>query len=279
MAILWFRPMATSVLCAFWWFVGAAHLLLVVLMIRRGLRRTFPTFFTYVLFQVVGFLAEILSRQLSYSAYFYVYWAAGVIGVGLGFAVIQEIFSNVFRPYDSLRELGGILFKWAALVLVLVAVVSAAGGAQGAGPRLIQTILVLDRSVRVMQCGLVLFLFLFSGYLALSHRAHVFGIALGFGIFAAVDLLLMTLRVAFPGFAAVPMSLLKSGASCLACGMWIWYLSSPEPRRVVVDQRARSQEWNFALGALSTSEESFLPMIENAVERVLQRRESGVHNS
>ena len=41
----------------------------------------------------------------------------------LAFAVLREIFVQIFRPYESLREFGNILFRWAALVLILIGVV------------------------------------------------------------------------------------------------------------------------------------------------------------
>ena len=42
-----------------------------------------------------------------------------------GFKVIHEIFLNVFRPYQYLKDLGTLLFKWAGVVLLLVSVVVA----------------------------------------------------------------------------------------------------------------------------------------------------------
>ena len=53
-------------------------------------------------------------------------------------------------------------------------------------------ILLADRSVRLMQCGLVFFLLLFSEYLGISRRSLLFGISLGFGFFAAVNMLVAT---------------------------------------------------------------------------------------
>ena len=53
-------------------------------------------------------------------------------------------------------------------------------------------IYLVERSVRMMQCGLVFFMLLFSEYLGISRRNVVFGIAVGFGFFAAVNMLVMT---------------------------------------------------------------------------------------
>ncbi|MFB3814629.1 MAG: hypothetical protein ACE14L_11000 [Terriglobales bacterium] len=258
-----------------WLLAPAVQVYLIVVMKRRGLHREFPIFFGYTVFQILSFVLQFAARHASsYTTYFFVYWVTAVIGVGIAFAVVHEIFDQVFRPYDSLRELGGILFKWAALVLVLVAMVSAAGGPQPGSQRVMATVLLLDRTVRVMQCGLVLFLFLFSGFVGLSKRSHIFGIALGFGIFAAIDLSMVTLRSAFGVLGNEQFSLLKSLAYNLSCGLWLWYLRAPEPERVVIDQRARGRDWNLALGTIAQPQESFLPMIETMVERVLERREA-----
>jgi len=51
--------------------------------------------------------------------------------VVLGFKVIHEVFLDVFRPYHTLRDLGSVLFKWAGLVMLMVACVVAASTPSG----------------------------------------------------------------------------------------------------------------------------------------------------
>jgi hypothetical protein len=196
-----------------------------------------------------------------------------LITLGLEFSVLREIFHGIFRPYDSLRELGGVLFKWAAMVLALVAIVCAATGPVDG--RAVQMIVTLERSLRVMQVGLVLFLFLFAGHVGLSARSHVFGLALGFGIYAAVQLGVATLWAVWGAAEHSQLNLLNSIAYNIACLVWLQYLRAPEPQRLPIDYRARSMDWNLALQSINQpSQESFLPMVEDAVERVLQKRES-----
>ena len=43
-----------------------------------------------------------------------------------------------------------------------------------------------------MQCGLVFFMLLFSEYLGISRRSFLFGTSLGFGLFAAINMLVVT---------------------------------------------------------------------------------------
>ena len=86
-----------------------------------------------------------------------------------------------------LRDLSVILFRWSALVILLVAGMWAVtSGHPAQDGSITNAILLAGRSVRLMQCGLVFFLLLFSEYLGISRRNLLFGIALGFGLFASV---------------------------------------------------------------------------------------------
>ena len=49
------------------------------------------------------------------------YWGGQAISVAFGFGVIHEVFIDVFRAFHTLRDLGTVLFKWAGLVMLLVA--------------------------------------------------------------------------------------------------------------------------------------------------------------
>jgi hypothetical protein len=150
----------------------------------------------------------------------------------------------------------------------------------GAYGRFTQIMLVLERSVYVMQIGIVLFLFLFSGMVGLTSRSHIFGVALGFGVFAAGNLLYFTVLSALGGSSgAMAFTLLKAFSYNAACIIWLSYLRSPDPVRIPSVQPARSMELHLALQTAGQStHENFMPMIEGLVERVLEKRQNNGAN-
>jgi hypothetical protein len=261
------------------WFAGPVlQLVLAAVIFRRGLRRQFPIFFIYTLAQPVAFLPQFVFYRISYAAYFWSYWVISFSTVVLGFLVMREVFVNLLRPYDSLRELGDVLFRWAGVVLVMVAVVSAASGSASVLSRTTVAILALERSVRVMQCGLVLFMLLFSSHLGLNARHHVFGLALGFGVFAAVELIIVTLPAMFGIGQSLGFTIVKSATYLLCVGLWFYYLSRPEPERLPIEARVQTHHWDVALAGIQNPipQDSFMNAVEDAVERVLSRRESEI---
>src|SRR4030088_1157164 len=174
---------------ALWIAHPVLELFLVGLMFWRRLHRTFPVFFSYIVFQVVTFSVLFpIYRSGSSMAYFYAYWISSAISLAIGFKVIHEIFLDILRPYPNLKDLGTLLFKWAALVMLLVAIVVTAASQSGNDTPLGVAVVIVQRCVRVIQCGLIMFLLFFSGHLGVSRTQHSFGIALGFGSFASVEL-------------------------------------------------------------------------------------------
>jgi hypothetical protein len=91
-----------------------------LLMLRRGQFRQFKFFFAYVVAQILTF-AMVFPFRDHYSTLFYLSWLSTAISVALGFKVIHEAFLDAFRPFHTLRDLGTVLFKWAGLVMLLVA--------------------------------------------------------------------------------------------------------------------------------------------------------------
>src|SRR5208283_2777088 len=154
-----------------WLSVPALQLGVLVAMYRRGLQRDYPYFFNYTILQVFGEPILFILQKQSYALYFYGYWFSVTLSALLSFAVLYEIFQNAFRPYEALRDLGVILFRWSALVILLVAGMWAVTSSHPAQEGSITNALLLaQRSVRLMQCGLVFFPFLFSEYLGISLR-------------------------------------------------------------------------------------------------------------
>ena len=72
------------------------------------------------------------------------------------------------------------------VVMLLVSVVVAFSNSFDHYP-LVHAVTTLQRSVRVVQLGLILFMLLFSRFLGVSRKQVSFGISLGFGLFAGVE--------------------------------------------------------------------------------------------
>ena len=148
-------------------------------MLRRGLLRHFKYFFGYIVTQLASF-AIVFPAYVwrSYDAAFYLYWLTTAISVAFGFLVIHEVFVDVFRFFHTLRDLGTVLFKWAGLVMLLVAgVVSVSTNSTEMTPWM-QAIITSQRCVRILQVGMILFLLFFAHYLGVSRKQYSFGIAL-----------------------------------------------------------------------------------------------------
>jgi hypothetical protein len=232
-------------------------------MFRRKLQRTFPVFFAYIVFQILSFcvlfpLNTWGSYQTVYKTYFYLYWACSAINLVLGFMIIHEVFLDVFRPYHTLKDLGSVMFKWAALVMLLVAfVVAASNSGQDMEP-ILQAITTIQRCVRVAQCGLVLFLMVFSGYLGVSWRQQSFG-----GPLSQVSVHVFNL-VAYN----------------LAILVWFAYAFRENPARTPEAHLFAPQRWERSLSDLQAPAQgdSLIPMFESMVDRALSRTQGDYPN-
>ena len=152
------------------------------LMLQRGLLRNFKFFFAYVLTQLVTFAVVFPAFVWhGYDSLFLLYWCCNAISVTFGFLVIHEVFVDVFRMFHTLRDLGTVLFKWAGLVMLLVAAVVSVSTNSSDLPPIMQAIVTLQRCVRMIQVGMVMFLLFFAQYVGVSRRQYSFGVALGFG--------------------------------------------------------------------------------------------------
>ncbi len=252
---------------------------------NRKLRSEFPIFFRYTALYIGIFLFESVCSVVfcrSY-AYFYMYWAITGVTMILEFAVMYELLVNALKPYSALIDLGKMLFRWAAVFLILAALLTAFATADSGGNKLVAAINLLQRSVRLMQCGLLLLFFGFERRLGLSWRTHSMSIALGLGVYAAVDLITSYLSVRIPGLVG-EFGVVANTVYLGATVFWAFSLAQTEPaRKNVLDSPSRLifQRWNEALvsyghrGELAmakSSVESFLPGVEQTVERILARK-------
>ena len=257
----------------FWFAAPLLQAGVLVCMFRRGLHRDYPFFFNYTILQVISVPILALINPYSYKLYYYAYYVNVGLSILLSFAVLQEIFQDAFRPYEALRDLGVILFRWSALVVLLVGVMWAISVAHRPDYNRVQDVMLLaDRGLRLMQCGLVFFLLLFSEYLGIPHRSLLFGISLGFGFFAAVNMLVIT-GASHRGVLHATLSQINSAAYLIAVIIWFGYTLVAEPSRSRVADAVllRSKDWNSALqdARVPLTEDSLLDNMDRTVERLL----------
>jgi hypothetical protein len=254
-----------------------------IAMVRRGLHRDYPYFFNYTILQVVSVPVLYIIYTRSYPVFFYAYYVNIALSVLISFAVLQEIFKDAFRPYEALRDLSVILFRWSALVVLLVGVMVAinTNQAKSENGAIVDAILLAERSVRLMQCGLVFFLLLFSEYLGISRRSLLFGISLGFGFFAAINMLVATGMTHRGVLHQSTLRHINSEAYLVAVVIWLGYTLAAAPSESkVADVALRTKDWNSALedARVQPGADSLLDTMDRTVERLLYPREESKIN-
>jgi len=109
---------------------------------------------------------------------------------------------------------------------------------------------VIDRTVSIVQFGLLLFLLILSRFLRFNWRSYAFGIALGLGVFAALKLVNWTVSMEFAGADALEFFNLFMMAAYHCCVLfWVVTLLLPQPQRIPVSSVSsiNIDHWNNAL--------------------------------
>lgn len=262
----------TTLLYALWIVQPVLAAAVAIVMLRRGQHRVFKYFFAYIVTQVLTFVVAFPVYRYNYSAYFYVSSFATAVSVALGFMVIYEAFLDVFRPFHTLRDLGTVLFKWAGLVMLLVAGVVSVSTKSSDTAVWVDAILTAQRCVRIVQVGMVLFLLIFARYLGVSRRQHSFGIALGFGAFAVVELGVIAVLAGYR-LSELALSVVNVGAYDGAVLVWLGYMLAKSPAREAGSAMLRPQRWEQGLTDIHhpLPADSLIPMFEGMVDRALSR--------
>ena len=244
-----------------WHYLWLAPHILQVLIVSaitgRKLVKNFPIFLTYTAYQaVIGLVLFVLDHHSGVTAE--EYWAAHLgflcLSVVLRFAVIYEVFANIFRQYEALARLSALLMRWAfALLLLLAVLVTAFAPSADDLPRLAFAIHALELGVNIMQAGLVMFLFMFSSYFRVPLKSYLFGIAGGVGLFAAVSLVSQAIGLASgPAAGTYILDFVTMAAYHCSVVIWLAYLLLPESqgRAVATMPNHDLEEWNHELQRL-----------------------------
>ena len=265
------------------------HLLCVYFLYRRKLLSQFKFFASFLVFQalksVVLFCCLKISGTTNSWLYFSGYWVATALADIATIPVLYEIFCAAFKPFAGLQDLARFAFKWAAgaiLLIGLLVFMTTPTQVGGQSHWIMTCVGDFERIVRVMECSLLLFLFMGSQHLGVRWRNRVLGFSFGFGIEAFFELLVYS-ALANAHISARPRLLhLVPMVYYFSLLIWVAYLVQPEPAREALHIPVSSPllRWNevaLALGhsggqvAINSSAEPFMPSVERMVEQVMQK--------
>jgi hypothetical protein len=191
-------------------------------------------------------------QRHSYSSYYWGYWTSITLSALVSAAVLYEIARAPFSRGARLSHRTAVVFitlvsmmAAVAAVVAVVVVMWAITSSHSANSidGLTNAILLEQRSVRLLQCGLALLLMISWKSLRMPRRDPVFGIMLGFGVFAIVSMMLAAAvsRGTFVHISTVHIStlrLINSVAYLVACVIWlVSVLRAPA--------QTRWAEWHF----------------------------------
>jgi hypothetical protein len=271
-----------------WFSAPFLQLFCVYFLYRRKLLRQFAFFASYLLLLTfLNAIRFVCYREFGLSSwtYYSVYWIGTALANLAVIAVLYEIFCAAFKPFTGLQDLARIAFKWAAGSIFCIGLVvflsNAAGNAGAPHHWLSASVHDFERIVGIMECALLIFLYIGSQHLGLSMKNRVFGFALGFGFETIIKLVVyIALITSHPSKIPFWSQFLPMGyyASLL---IWVGYLLKPELSRESLHIPVTSPllRWNEIALQLGHSggqvallnPEPFMPQVERIVEQVLQK--------
>ena len=215
-------------------------------MLYRRAFRIFPYLAIYLCVQAVSVSASVtlmyfrrathLDLTQAYNLFYWHYWVSSVVELVLRVLIVYSVFAELMRPFSGLRRAGRLVFIWASVVSSVVAL------ALLAGPQVLSSSEALNEVLSRLQqgfsvlliCLLVLVCFA-SRPLGLTFRSHLFGVCLGLGITATVELIQMAWSVTSSGHSIYsPIYLFASTGFCVALLVWGTYFALPEPKRQMI---------------------------------------------
>ncbi|MBV9573285.1 MAG: hypothetical protein JOY93_04475 [Acidobacteriales bacterium] len=217
---------------ALWYYLWIAphafQALILPAMLYHRLHRRYPAFFTYTAFAIVEFLWFFLVARFQPAGYLRGYSIDLLVSTILRFAVLCEVIVNLFGDYKSLRRVGKRLMAGGLAVFFVAATLLAVFVPGQNSDHSWWSVFVMDRTASILQCGLLLLLFLFSRYIGLSWRSPAFGIALGLGVFACVEFAISAIRAQFGSAQRIPLDLTSMLTYHFCVLIWLFYTWMPE---------------------------------------------------
>jgi hypothetical protein len=241
---------ATAVQYALWILQPLLQCVVAIAMINRGLWNKIPVFWSYTVFHVLLAIASYLASQISYSAYFDVYWGAECLDMLLTFMIIQELFRLIFGSYDPIGILSRRLFQWTAIVMVGTSIGIGVFGGHGSESPRVDAFIAMQRSVQILEIGTLFVLIVVCRIFGIVWQRFAFGIVVGLGFALSAGTVVAALRTWMGSAGDGIYVSLEPIAYTLATAIWAFYAVSrdrePAPSSSK-ELRTKLGEWNHVL--------------------------------
>lgn len=176
-----------------------------------------------------------ISKAAAYNIYLATYWPMCVIQAILMVMLVYGIYSFALAPFEPLKKLGTIIFRWIAAISIAVSVGVAVGPHMFAGSQLANMVGQMQQTASVLTLCLLIFVCIALKPLGLTTRSRAFGASVGLGILAATQLIQAAWLPTSMALRIYSILNFYSGlGACAALLVWGAYFAFPEPERSMV---------------------------------------------
>jgi hypothetical protein len=231
------------------WLAGLAlQALLATVLVVKKVWAKFPMFTAYVLY-TLGETGALFAIYRKPSLYFSAYVVGESVSVILGLALVYEVFARLLSMHPALRRLAWLSFRAAMVLLVLFAGAVVYARTPSGDNGVAAVLLLTEEAARILEVGLITFLFLFSSVFGLHWRQSVFGITLGLGIPAVGELMAVTIAPHVGPAARQSLNLAHLVAFDFGLLLWLSYALMPErlTSNTELPKQAQLEQWNRAV--------------------------------
>jgi len=223
---------------------------ILLLIWRRGVMRDFAMLAAFLSVEALHvavtipmmFFRKSLGIPLheAYTVLFVSYWVYFIAESVFLIAVIYTVFRLAMRPLVGLHNIGKVVFRWVAGVSLLLSLAFAVGphlvlSGSTAAARYANISGQLEQGISVLILCLLLFVCFSVKPLGLTYRSHIFGVSLGLGVYATVQLVEAAWLATTQATSVYsPVYLFTTVGGCVAFLVWGTYFAMPEPKRGMV---------------------------------------------
>jgi hypothetical protein len=216
---------------------------LLLLMWNRKAIREFPMLAAFIICRSVSgaiaiavlfFRAELgISRPIAYDIYLYSYWPSCILQAILMVLLVYGIYSMALAPFEPLKKLGTIIFRWIAAISVAVSVGVALGPHMFSRSQFVNMVGQMQQTASVLTLCLLLFVCFALKPLGLTFGSRAFGATMGLGILATTQLIQSAWFSQTSGVYSI-VNFYSGLGACAALAVWTTYFAMPEPERSMV---------------------------------------------